>query len=450
MPFGIVKRRIPMLPGQPAPEPIRLQTLVMLRWVAVLGQLAAVAGAYLFGVKLPLMPVLLVIGLAAALNLWLSLRPMPRISDRGAALQLGFDLWQIAVLLALTGGMTNPFALLVLAPVTIAATSLPTRHMVALGVVALVMVTVGSLFARPLAFHSGVQLALDRPYLLGHWMAIVIGVVFLSAYAHRVASDLVATSDALFAARMALEREQKLQHLGGVIAAAAHEMGTPLGTIKLVSAELTDELAEILPERPDLAEDLALLRQSADRCGAILKSMGRAGKDDLMIRSAPLSDLLHEAASPHKGRGIGISITIEGQGDHVHRDAAILHGLRNLVQNAVDFAHHLVEVHAQWTPTTLRVTICDDGPGYPATLLPRLGTPFLTTRPRAEDGRGHEGMGLGLFIAKALLERSGARIGFENGDRGALVTLTWPRQIIEADSRKALGENPDIGGMQTY
>lgn len=446
MAIGIVNRRITMLPGQPAPEPIRLQTLVMLRWVAVAGQLVAVMAAVLMGVVLPLVPVLALIGLGAGLNLFLSLRPVPRISDRVAALQLGFDLWQISALLALTGGMTNPFALLVMVPVTIAATSLPTRHMVALGGAALVMVTVGSLVAAPLAFESGAQLVLDRRFQFGHWVAIVIGVVFLAIYAHRVAADLVATSDALFAARMALEREQKLQHLGGVIAAAAHEMGSPLATIKLISAELADELDSLPVERPDLAEDLATLRQSVDRCTDILRSMGRAGKDDLMIRTALLDDLLYEAAEPHMSRGIDIAIAVEGQGDHVHRDAAIMHGLRNLVQNAVDFAQTRVDVRAEWTAQQLRLRISDDGPGYPPSLLPRLGQPFLTTRPRSEDGRGYEGMGLGLFIAKALLERSGARIGFSNADKGALVSVTWPRALIEADSRKPLGENPEIRG----
>lgn len=444
MPLELVSRRITMLPGQPAPEPIRLRTLLLLRWVAVCGQLGAVAAALLIGVYVPLVPVLSTIALTILLNIWLSWRPAHRVSDREAALQLGFDLWQIATLLALTGGMTNPFALLVLAPVTIAATSLPARHMIALGLASLVMVTIAGLVAEPLSYEGGGTLALDEPYQFGHWVAIVIGVVFLSAYAHRVSSDLVTTSNALFAARMALEREQKLQHLGGVVAAAAHEMGTPLATIKLVSAELVDELSDLLPERPDIAEDLAILRQSADRCSTILKSMGRAGRDDLLIRAAPLESMLAEAARPHMERGIIVDIAVSEPEQTVLRDAAVVHGLRNLIQNAVDFAGSRVTVSADWTPSQLILQIADDGPGYPPALMPRLGSPFLTTRPRAEDGRGYDGMGLGLFIAKALLERSGAHLAFANSGRGAVVTVTWPRDRIEADMRGALGENPEI------
>ncbi|WP_312524637.1 ActS/PrrB/RegB family redox-sensitive histidine kinase [Paracoccus sp. (in: a-proteobacteria)] len=444
MPLEFVTRRIAMLPGQPEPEPIRLRTLLMLRWVAVCGQLGAVAAALFIGVHVPLVPVLATIALTIMLNIWLSLRPAHRVSDREAALQLGFDLWQISTLLALTGGMTNPFALLVLAPVTIAATSLPARHMIALGLATLVMVTIAGLVAEPLGFETGGVLALDEPYQFGHWVAIVIGVVFLSSYAHRVSSDLVTTSNALFAARMALEREQKLQHLGGVVAAAAHEMGTPLATIKLVSAELVDELSDILPSRPDIAEDLAILRQSADRCSAILKSMGRAGKDDLLIRTAPIEDVLTEAARPHMDRGIEIVISASDPTLSVYRDAAIIHGVRNLIQNGVDFATHRVEVRADWTPNELCLQISDDGPGYPPAIFTRLGSPFLTTRHRAEDGRGYNGMGLGLFIAKTLLERTGAELSFANSGHGAVASVVWPRQRIEAGARGPLGENPEI------
>ncbi|WP_199260082.1 ActS/PrrB/RegB family redox-sensitive histidine kinase [Paracoccus binzhouensis] len=443
MPIGLVSRRIDLLPGQPGPEPIRLRTLILLRWVAIAGQLAAVGAALAIGAKFPLAAVLGVIGLAIVLNLGLSLRPGRRISAREAAWQLGFDLAQIAALLALTGALENPFALLLLAPVTIAATALPGRHLLALGVATFAMVTLAAIFAQPLTFVPG-RLSLQQPLLVGHWFAIVIGALFFAAYARLVAAEVSATSDALFAARMALEREQKLQHLGGVVAAAAHELGTPLATIKLVSAELADELSEALPDRKDLAEDVALLRQSADRCRDILKSMGGAGRDDLLIRSAPLSEVLSEAAAPHRGRGAEILLEPGAEDPIVHRDAAVIHGLRNLIQNAVDFASERVTIETGVDRRDIRVRISDDGPGFPPALLPRIGSPFLTTRPRAEDERSYEGMGLGLFIAKALLERSGARLRFGNGTRGAEVTVTWPRELIETENRGALGQNPEI------
>ena len=443
--LGFVARRFDFLPGQPGPEPIRLRTLILLRWVAIAGQAVAVAAALLIGARLRLGPVLVVLGLAVALNLALSLRPGRRIGPREAGWQLGFDLAQIAALLALTRGLTNPFALLLLAPVTVAATALPARQLAALGVATFIMVTLAALLAHPLHFAEGSFGARHDTLLFGNWLAIIIGALFFALYARTVASELNATSDALFAARMALEREQKLQHLGGVVAAAAHEMGTPLATIKLVAAELRDEIAATLPERRDLAEDLALLTASADRCSAILRAMGSAGRDDLMIRSAPLAQVLDEAAAPHRDRGARIAIEVAPDAPAIRRDAALIHGLRNLIQNAVDFARSEVRITAVATRRDISIRIADDGPGFPPHLLPRLGNPFLTTRPRAEDGRSYEGLGLGLFIAKALLERSGAVVRPGNAPGGgAVVEVTWPRPRIEAEARAALGENPRI------
>ncbi|HRM73311.1 MAG TPA: ActS/PrrB/RegB family redox-sensitive histidine kinase [Paracoccus sp. (in: a-proteobacteria)] len=430
MPFGFVPRRIDLLPGQPGPEPIRLDTLVLLRWVAIAGQLAAVCGALLIGAEFALSPVLVVIALAAGLNLTLMIWRGRRIS---------------AILLTLTGGLANPFALLLLVPVTIAATALPGRQLVALAVATVVMVTLIGVLAQPLSFGSDAMVQIQQPLLVGHWVAIVVGAAFFIAFARRVAAEINASSDALFVARMALEREQRLQHLGGVVAAAAHELGTPLATIKLVSSELADELAEALPDREDLAEDVTLLRQSADRCRDIMRSMGASGRDDLLIRFAPLAEVLAEAAAPHRGRGAGIVIDAGAGMPVIQRDAAVIHGLRNLIQNAVDFAASQVTIRASRDRRDLCIQILDDGPGFPPALLPRIGSPFLTTRPRAEDGRSYEGMGLGLFIAKALLQGSGARLDFGNGVRGgARITVTWPLARIEAEDRGALGANPEI------
>lgn len=442
--IGLVSRRFDFLPGQPGPEPIRLRTLVLLRWVAIAGQSMAVAVALMIGAHLTLGPVLLVIGLAVLLNLALMLRPSRRTSANEAAWQLCFDLAQIAALLSLTGGLTNPFAVLLLAPMTIAASALPGRQLILLGAATFVMVSMAAFFARPLTFSEGRIATLNEPILVGTWLAILIAAVFFAFYARTVTAEITATSDALFAARMALEREQKLQHLGGVIAAAAHEMGTPLATIKLVSSELADEITQALPDRADLAEDLGLLRQSADRCSGILKSMGSAGRDDLLIRSAPLAEVIQEAAAPHRNRGVRIRAEIPAGAPSIQRDAALIHGLRNLIQNAVDFASVEVLIEANFDKREIRLRIADDGPGFPAGLLPKLGDPFLTTRPRAEDGRSYEGLGLGLFIAKALLERSGAVVRFGNRQRGAQVSVIWPRTVIEAQDRTALGQNPEI------
>lgn len=423
---------------RPEVEPIRMRTLVLLRWFAVAGQLTTVIVARSLGIGFAIGPVLALIAAAIVLNLWQMFGPRRRAASDHAVWQLSFDLLQISALMGLTGGLANPFALLVLAPVTIAAASLNIRQTVALGLATVALISLSSLMALPLTDADGRELRLVPMLALGHWFALVIGVVFFGGYAHRVTAELTATSNALFATQMALSREQRLQHLGGVVAAAAHEMGTPLATIKLIAGELADELQD----RPDLHDDAMALRASADRCGQILRSMGRAGKDDLHLHSAPLRAVLEDAAAPHADRGPVVEIHAEGP--DIRRDPGVIHALRNLIQNAVDFAASRVVLAADTTGGHITVTIRDDGPGYPPALLARIGDPYLTSRRGGDQRQGYEGMGLGLFIAKTLLERSGARLTFANGGPGAVVTVRWPMDRIRADARGALGQNPHL------
>ncbi|WP_245726964.1 ActS/PrrB/RegB family redox-sensitive histidine kinase [Paracoccus isoporae] len=430
-------------PRRPA-EPIRRRTMVLLRWVALAGQMAAIILAWLIGVHFAVQPAIGVVVIGGLLNLLMTVTPV-RVSQRGATWQLVFDLAQIALLIGLTGGLSNPFALLVLAPVTIAATALQNRQTVLIGAATAVMISLAGWFALPI-HHPTLDLSMSPILQLGHWVAILIGVVFFAGYARRVAGELATTGDALFATQMALAREQKLQHLGGVIAAAAHEMGTPLATIKLIAAELRDELGSALPDRDDLAEDAATLAASADRCSAIMRSMGRAGKDDLKLHAAPLLTVLQEASEPHAQRGkqVVFHLNAEPPAPSIIRDAGIIHGLRNIIQNAVDFAASRVDVVAFWDEEVMQIRVRDDGPGFPATMLGRLADPFPVSR-RSQDGRdGYEGMGLGLFIARSLLESGGARMRLSNTGGGAQVDVTWPIDRIRADDRAPLRENPKI------
>lgn len=418
-----------------------MRTLVILRWAAIAGQLAAVIVAWSIGIRFAIWPVLMLIAFSALMNSWLLAGPWSRVSPDRAAAQLGFDMVQISLLLWLTGGPSNPFALLVLAPVTIAATALPRRQTVSIGAATAVLVSMAFWFAAPLRLADGQILAVPPLLALGHWVAVLIGIVFFAAYSYRVVGELTVTSNALFSTQMALVREQRLQHLGGVVAATAHELGTPLATIKLIAGELADELSG----RPDLDGDLAELRREVDRCGTILRAMGQAGKDDLLLHSAPLRVMLQEAVGVHADRGPLVVITAKGP--DVRRDPGVIHALRNLIQNAVDFAAAEVTITAGIVADRLIVTIADDGPGYPAPLLARLGDPYPAPRRNVSQRPGYEGMGLGLFIAKTLLERSGAAVVFANGGPGATVSVTWPLDAIAADSRRALGINPSQGGF---
>lgn len=446
---------------------IRLRTLIVLRWIAIAGQLIAITVASRsFDLQIEIGLAFLAIGSAIVANL-VAIFVYPenkRLSEGEAASMLFFDITQLCFLLFLTGGLQNPFALLILAPVTISATTLSARTTIILGLTAIVLISLVAVWNLPLRTSAGEILVLPDLFSFGFWVAILIGVVFLAGYAQRVSAEVHAMSEALTATQMALAREQKLTDLGGVVAAAAHELGTPLATIMLVSSELMDELAE----QPDLQADAQLIRDQAARCRDILVSMGQAGKTDEHLKRAPISAVVSEAAEPHSDRGKAIHYDVapsDGTSEVqpiVDRTPEVIHGLRNLVQNAVDFAQSTVWVDIRWTGKTITVRITDDGPGYPAQLLGRIGDPFVSARrdPSADSERPeYAGMGLGLFIAKTLLERSGAELTFANAREpfeerarpgapaGAMVECVWRRsdgnEELRAD-RVPLAENSAI------
>jgi len=437
---------------------IRLRTLIVLRWIAIAGQLVTITLAEsVFALNLPLGLCYLAVGAATLSNLVAAfLFPEnKRLSETEVVSMLLFDISQLAFLLYLTGGLNNPFALLVLAPVTISASVLRLKSTLILGATAVALITLVTFYHLPLRDDAGFVLRLPADFLFGYWVAIVTGLVFIAGYARRVSAEIHAMSEALLATQMALVREQKLTDLGGVVAAAAHELGTPLATIKLVSSEIAGELDD-----PDLRADAELIRDQADRCRDILRSMGRAGKDDKHLQHAPLDTVIREAAAPHtlRGKEIHFHVAPEAGGDAeqplVRRQPEIIHGLRNLAQNAVDFARGNVWIDARWTDARIRIRISDDGAGFPPHVIGRLGDPFLRRRRGDEEAARrpeYEGMGLGLFIAKTLLERTGAELRFFNGadpfltseerpERcGAVVEVEWPRPRISTPTDEKLG-----------
>jgi len=432
-------------------EWVRLRTLINLRWLAVGGQTATVLVASgRLGIVMDTQLCVMAIGASVIFNI-VSMIIYPenkRLSERETMLTLLFDLSQLVFLLYLTGGLNNPFALLILAPVTISATALRLQSTVFLGLMAIFMITVVMLFHVPLRTEDGQILRMPVLFEYGFWIALVIGVVFLAAYARQVALESSSMAQALLATQMALSREQKLTDLGGVVAAAAHELGTPLATIKLVSSELLDELGD----DPDTRQDITLIRDQADRCRDILRDMGRTGKNDMHVRHAPISAVVREAAEPHEDRGKELHFKFAAKADstarqpQIQRQPEIIHGLRNLIQNAVDFSRGNVWIDALWSDASIRIIVADDGRGYPPDLIGRIGDPFVRKRKTpAPSGQRpeYEGMGLGLFIAKTLLERSGAEIAVANcaypfrsdaevpARCGAIVEVLWPRQALE-------------------
>lgn len=424
----------------PAPRGrLRASTLISLRWLGLLGQTAAVLiTAFTFDFEIRLGWALVVIGAGAWMNAALLLRPNPRpvLEGWSAAAQLSFDVLQLSCLLGLTGGLDNPFCLLLIAPVTIAAAGLPTRQTMAIGGLALLAAAVLFFVPEPLPWRDGEQFALPPLYRLGVWIALMTGVLFTAGYAWRTSNESRRMGLALAATDAILAREQRLAAMGGLAAAAAHELGTPLATIQIVARELLRNAKGDAA----LAEDAALLVQQAERCRDILKALSqRSDSGEVSEARLSLKMLLGECADPHRGHGPRIEIAVEGAKGSVEPEVRRLpeavRAISTLIENAADFAVYEVRVTARFDDRTVRVEVRDDGPGFASDVLAKLGEPYVTSRPLGEGSKtGHQGMGLGFFIAKTLLEKTGASLTFGNlrHKEGAQVTITWPREAIAA------------------
>jgi two-component system sensor histidine kinase RegB len=415
-------------PGLPPRGGVRLRALVLIRWAAVAGQLFTAATVHWgLGFTLPLLPVGGAIALSALLNLAVSLgRPASaRIDDREATIFLAFDIVQLAVLLYLTGGLTNPFALLVLAPVAIGGTILSLASTIALSLLTIISIGLLALFHQPLPWN-GTPPELPEIYQAGAWAGLSLTVLLITLYGWRLAEE---------ARQGALAQEQRLSALGALAAAAAHELGSPLSTIAVIAKEMQ---RDVEPDDP-LREDVDLLAQESGRCRSILArlTVDPAGDVSDAYILVPLPALIEAAAQHYSRDGIDITFSSGPIGEGVPttapiqvRSPEIMQGIGNIVQNAVSFARHEIRIATRWTTEWSEVEVSDDGPGFSESLLDELGTPFISTR-QGEEGH----MGLGVFIAKTLLERTGASVSFGNrgnGTGGAAVVVRWPNPVFKA------------------
>jgi two-component system sensor histidine kinase RegB len=412
---------------------VSLRMLVLIRWIAVFGQAVTVLFVhYALGFVFAAEGALTAVAVSAALNIaaTLSHRGGARLGDRGALLYLGYDTLQLGVLLYLTGGLQNPFAILMLAPVTVSATILTRASVIELSALTVTALSVLALFHLPLPHRPPVTLEPNPLYVLGVWTALVFSTVFIAGYIWSVAEEARRMREAFAETQLALAREQRISAVGGLAAAAAHELGSPLGTIAVVAKELVRDLP---PDSP-YAEDAQLLLSQSERCRTILAELtrrrdaGSAGPLDLL----PVSAIVTAAGEPYRRDGIALQFGAEPGRDatggplpepRAASQPEIMHGLGNLIQNAVQFAHREVRVTTSWSEETVAVDVIDDGPGFPQPVLARIGEPYIS-------GRSSEAqhMGLGIFIAQSLLERTGARLDFANrADGGAEVMVEWRR-----------------------
>lgn len=421
--------------------PVRLRTLTTLRWLAVAGQsVAIVVVHFALGFPTPLGLCLAAIAASAWLNLFTVLRFSPQriLSDREAAAYIAFDIIQLCALLFFTGGVQNPFAALIIAPVMIAASVLPLRFTIAIAALAIVGVSLIAVHHMPLPWFPGEALDFAPVYKAGVWAALSFSIAFFAAYSHRISAESAKMRSALAATQLILAREERLAALGGLAAAAAHELGTPLATIQVTAKEMQREIARTLPEEEDLADDAALLVSQAERCRDILGRLSRHGDaGDIMHDKLSVEAMMREAAAPFMGQPGGPAIRIETNSRDgspapvLKRRPEIIFGLRNFIENAAGYAADQVVFRADWDAERLAISVQDDGPGFSAEILARLGEPYVS-----EKGAARTGLGLGFFIAKTLLEATGAIVRFDNrpwdagesgdsGGSGAWVGAEW-------------------------
>src|ERR1700726_5016894 len=418
---------------------VRLDTILRLRWLAALGQLAAIfVVAQGLEFDLPIVPCLIIVSLSVLLNLALQMafNPMQRLEPAYAAALLALNIGELAALFFFTGGLQNPFSFLFLAPVLISASALPVRLTIGLGMLASPCASVLFFYSLPLPWDSDEPVVLPPIYLFGVWLSIVVAIGVTSLYAFQVTEEARELSDALAATELVLTRKQHLTQLDGLAAAAAHELGTPLSTIFLISRELEQGLQD----NSEVAGDIKTLREQAQRCRDILSKITQLSSTGAPFDRMKLSTLIEETVAPHRDFGVAIKVRIAVAGSREpvgSRNPAILYGVGNILENAVDFARNEVEVNAWWNNETVEIIISDDGPGFAPDILKRIGEPYLSRRRSADETQGGHrgGLGLGVFIARTLLERTGAKVSFTNRvfpDHGAVVQIAWPRHRFEA------------------
>jgi len=408
-------------------------TMMRVRWLGIVGQAATILFVYFFlGLSIPIIACLAVIALSTAINIFLLIYypQHHHLTPISTTLIIALDIVLLCALLYMSGGLSNPFALLLMAPAVLGAGSLRVGYIAALNLLVIVLASFLSFFHMPMPWYDGQVLSAPALVIEGNWAAIISALLFITAYSYRIAEEARQLADALAAMELALQHEQHLSELDGLATAAAHELGTPLATIQLVAKELQHQLGQT----SDHSEDMELLVSQSQRCREILQRLtSLTSEDDVHRGQLKLTLLLEEVIAPH--RDFDIEITCENIGDFedepiIQRNPAIFYGLGNLVENAVDFANSRVLVHTKWTQDEITITITDDGKGFAPNIVGRIGEPYTSSR---ENPTQAGGLGLGLFIAKTLLERSGAKTWFGNSPKeneGAQARITWPRTTL--------------------
>ena len=403
------------------------KTLVFLRWIAIFGQLFSVNLVYFYlDLNFPVLLCHIVILIGFATNIYLQFGlKAALLKDLYSSSFLMYDIIQLSVLLFLTGGIFNPFAILLIVPTIVSSTFLSMGSTIILGSLTIILLFVLTFFNMPLPGMEEYVLSFPNYYVTGILISLIIGLIFLSYFGIRFAGETKKRSDALNKLQQILAKEYELESLGGQAAAAAHSLGTPLATISVVSKELRKEVGD----NSKLTKDIDLLISQTKRCSEILKKISQKKIiSDEFLSSMDFEDLLEEIIKSFKessDKNIQLNTNKYVNKIDIKRNPELVYGLRNFIGNAVKFSNENIIISIISDNINLFVLIEDDGPGFPEDIIKALGEPYIKSR--SKKSKINSGLGLGTFLGKTLLERQSAVISFENDGslNGARVKIKW-------------------------
>tara|TARA_X000000950_G_scaffold29635_1_gene32081 strand:+ start:6215 stop:7444 length:1230 start_codon:yes stop_codon:yes gene_type:complete len=405
---------------------ILLGNLIKIRWIAIFGQILAIFSvSYIVKIQIPFFETFIIIIFSVIVNFYsyFEERKNKNISNIRAFLFLLFDTLQLGFLLFLTGGIVNPFSILILAPVITSASYLPALMTVILSTISIIIIVLLNFYFIPL--DLGPDFNLPDIYSFGLVSSLIITVIFIAIYAYLFASSSRKISNALSISKLQILNQKKLTELGSLSAAAAHELGTPLNTIFLVLNDLLKE--KKLIEDKHISKDIKLLKSQAERCKEILQRFSKNPMKlkDKFLEKVKIADLIKinfDKFNSDKKLIINNNSNLE-EPEIIYKDE-IMYALSNIIQNAITYSNNVITVELKYYKTNLKITISDDGNGFPKDIIDKLGEPYIS--------KNNQGMGLGIFIAKNLIENMGGNTNFYNSIEGkAVVEIIFENSILD-------------------
>ena len=409
-------------------EDLRLEkkTVVILRWIALIGQLLTIYFVHFFvGFNLPLIFCSLTIFCGGLTNIFIQFNfKKNQLSNIESTILLFYDVIQLAVLIYLTGGVTNPFIIFLIVPALISSTLLNLASTLFLSIITIMSLTLLTFNYFPLPSEGNLHFHVPDYYVYSIPSALVIALIFLNYFGFRFGYEARRRGNALNRLELVLAKEQELESIGHQAAAAAHSLGTPLSTITVIAKELKKEISN----NKEFKDDVNTILEQAKKCGDILKKISQNQiVDDEYVKNITLQDLLFEITKSFESiteKNLNLNLENAKKRIPIKRSAELTYGIRNFVGNAVKFSKKNININLVGNNQTTTLQISDDGPGFPDDIYKIIGEPYISTKSKKLKSKA--GLGLGTFIGKTLLERKKANIEFlKSSNGGALVEISW-------------------------